>query len=303
VLVGIAVDYRKSPPATVASSMQGVLREVRRMRTATALLVVMVIAIGRAAAQEGEPVQDNSFLIEEAYNQDPGVVQHISMATVATTGSHDGVYTFTQEWPVGGLAHQLSYTLPWNRLDGSSGNGDMLVNYRYQLLGDSNAQVAIAPRVTLLLPTGDAAKGRGAGGGGLQLAFPVSIVLSPRWVIHLNGSYQRVLSARAPTLDGAVADTDALSAGQGLVFLATPDFNLMLEAVWARNETVTGPGRATSQDSVLLSPGIRWAYNLPGSLQIVPGIAVPFSVGYGGGGTPSLLLYLSFEHPFGRHSS
>ena len=24
------------------------------------------------------PIQDNSFLLEEAYNQDPGVVQHIS---------------------------------------------------------------------------------------------------------------------------------------------------------------------------------------------------------------------------------
>src|SRR5438270_5427206 len=32
----------------------------------------------RSKPQVSAPIQDNSFLIEEAYNQTPGVVQHIS---------------------------------------------------------------------------------------------------------------------------------------------------------------------------------------------------------------------------------
>ncbi len=53
-------------------------------------------------------IQDNSFLIEEAYNQEAGVVQHISTFTRLRGG--DWVYTFTQEFPVASLKHQLSYT-------------------------------------------------------------------------------------------------------------------------------------------------------------------------------------------------
>ena len=43
------------------------------------LLGVALLA-GALTAQEPPtpPIADNSFLIEEAYNQDPGVVQHIS---------------------------------------------------------------------------------------------------------------------------------------------------------------------------------------------------------------------------------
>ena len=63
-----------------------------------------------AAAEESQ-IQDNSFLIEEAYNQDPGVVQHIQTFSRATRGG-DWLYTFTQEWPAPNLKHQLSYTLP-----------------------------------------------------------------------------------------------------------------------------------------------------------------------------------------------
>ena len=48
--------------------------EVRR--AATALFLALT---GAAMAEEPEapPIQDNSFLVEEAYNQERGVVQHI----------------------------------------------------------------------------------------------------------------------------------------------------------------------------------------------------------------------------------
>ena len=67
---------------------------------------------------EGE-IQDNSFLIEEAYNQDPGMVQHINSFTRLRNG--EWVYDFTQEWPVPGVKHQLSYTIPVARVAGDAG--------------------------------------------------------------------------------------------------------------------------------------------------------------------------------------
>ncbi len=43
------------------------------------------------------PIQDNSFLIEEAYNQEAGVIQHISTFE-RDLETHDWLYAFTQEW-------------------------------------------------------------------------------------------------------------------------------------------------------------------------------------------------------------
>src|SRR4051794_6428190 len=55
-------------------------------------------AQGQGAAQ-GEPqIQDNSFFVEEAYNQERGVVQHISTFS-RMWNSKDWAYSFTQEWP------------------------------------------------------------------------------------------------------------------------------------------------------------------------------------------------------------
>ena len=106
------------------------------------VLALALAAPLAAFAAEG-PIQDNSFLVEEAYNQEDGVVQHINTFQ-RFRQSGDRVYTFTQEWPVGGLKHQLSYTIPVERLadsaDGRSGIGDVAINYRYQLVGDGEGR-------------------------------------------------------------------------------------------------------------------------------------------------------------------
>ncbi len=112
-------------------------------------------------------IQDNSFLIEEAYNQEPGVVQTIqTYARVAGTG--DWAYTLTQEWPVPDEKNQLSFTIPIQGLTGpigiARGLGDLALNYRYQLVGSGEAAVALSPRATLLVPTGDYRRALGSGG-------------------------------------------------------------------------------------------------------------------------------------------
>src|SRR5688500_14815818 len=82
------------------------------------------------------PIRDNSFLIEEAYNQPWGVVQHVSTFQ-RVRGAFGWGATFTQEWPAPSERHQLSYTIPIQRsmtLTGEhTGMGDIVLNYRYQV--------------------------------------------------------------------------------------------------------------------------------------------------------------------------
>ncbi len=87
-----------------------------------------------SSAQERLPIQDNSFLLEDAYNQEPGVIQHISFFS-RDRDTGESVYTFTEEWPARGQAHQLSVTVQALGLkdaaaDRRAGVGDTALNYR-----------------------------------------------------------------------------------------------------------------------------------------------------------------------------
>ncbi|HEY3220312.1 MAG TPA: hypothetical protein VGJ80_06245 [Gemmatimonadales bacterium] len=230
---------------------------------------VALLAVGLSGrAAVAQAIADNSFLIEEAYNQEPGVVQHIS-AWQRSLRSPAWGYTFTQEWPVGSQTHQLSYTIPLRRTErpSSTGLGDAAVNYRYQLRADD--RVALAPRLSLLLPTGSSARGLGTGHLGAQLNVPLSVTLAPSLVTHWNAGVT------------AVAQTTSYNLGASAIWLARSTFNVMLEVVW------------TAQDGahdVVVNPGIRWAHNCSSGLQIVPGVAFPDG--------KSAFVYLSFEHRF-----
>jgi len=274
-------------------------RRLRRALAGAAHAVVLLVAAEGAAADtppSPPPIQDNSFLLEEAYNQEPHVVQHIN------TFQHslrDGSwsYSLTQEWPLRSQRHQLSYTLPLEGGNGSAGIGSVALNYRLQLAGSGETRFACAPRFTILLPTGDETAGRGLGATGAQFDVPISVVAGPRWVFHANAGGTWVPSARNAT--GDRADIAGWNLGASTVFLAGPRGNALVEVLWTRFQTVVGPGRKSVEDSVLVSPGLRWAYNFKSGLQIVPGLALPLGVGPSRG-ERSLFLYLSFEHPFGR---
>ena len=261
------------------------------------LMLTLLAGETLAHAQQG-PIQDNSFLIEEAYNQDPGYVQHISaFSRYASSGGW--LYTFTQEWPLGGVKHQLSYTLPVqdvsSELAAAVGLGDVALNYRYQAVGASDAKVAFAPRLSLLVPTGKWKEGLGAGGVGLQLNLPLSWVWTSRVVTHWNAGITHTFSAHDETGDKAA--TNALNLGQSFVWLAARRVNLLLETVYARSQDVVSSGQTGVSEALYVSPGIRWCYDFKNGLQIVPGVAFPIGVGPSSG-DHAFLLYLSFEHPF-----
>ena len=250
-----------------------------------------------AASPQTAPIQDNSFLLEEAYNQEPGVVQHIS-SFLRNPSSGDWFYTFTEEWPVPGQKHQLSVTVPFQRIqaapDHASALGDIFLNYRRQLVGRGDARVAVAPRFSLILPVGDPHQLRGAGALGYQFNLPASVALGSSLVTHSNAGLTVTPGSHNDRADRA--DTLSWNLGQSVIWLVAPKFNVLVEVAYARYETVVGPGRTISVNSWLLNPGVRWAINCKNGLQVVPGLSAPIGVGPSRG-LRSLFLYLSLEHP------
>jgi hypothetical protein len=260
-------------------------------------VLALLLPTASARAQEG-PIQDNSFLVEEAYNQEAGVVQHISQF-YRLSPSRDWIYTFTQEWPLHGLKHQLSYSLPVQNLHSplaaAVGIGDVALNYRYQAIGTGEARVAVAPRLTLLVPTGQWKDRLGTGGLGLQLNLPVSWTWGRRFVTHWNAGVTHTFAAHDEA--GERAGTTAVSLGQSVVWLAAGRFNALLETVWTRSQDVVARDRTDPSQALYVNPGIRWSHDFRSGLQIVPGLAFPIGVGPSQG-DHGVLVYLSFEHPF-----
>ncbi|HWO00287.1 MAG TPA: transporter [Blastocatellia bacterium] len=275
----------------------------RLLFSAVMLMLLRPCALAQSPTSSPQTpgIQDNSFLIEEAYNQEPGVVQHINEFLRSKDGSW--VYTFTQEWPLFGQKNQLSYTIPVVKVEllpgVATGIGDIVINYRYQLVGNSESRVAVAPRFSILLPSGDARQQLGAGGTGLQFNVPVSVVINKSLVTHLNAGGTFTPAAKNEL--GEKAATASYNLGHSLIWLARPRFNVMLETIWNSVEVVAGPNKTERAQTLFISPGVRWAYNFKNGLQIVPGLAFPLGVGPTSG-SRSILFYLSFEHPFTKHA-
>ncbi len=257
------------------------------------LLLPALAAPLAALASDPAPIQDNSFLIEEAYNQEPGVIQHISGFNRSSGGAW--AYSFTEEWPVLGQTHQASVTFNYVQVaPGTRGVGDLALNYRWQAMGNGEAPVAVAPRLTLLVPTADAARGLGNGSMGVQVNLPVSVALSGSFVSHVNVGGTYVPSARASA--GGHGDLTSFSIGQSFVWLAHPRVNLLVEALYTKTEIAARAGVERSE-TLTVNPGVRAAIDFASGLQIVPGLSVPIGIGPSHGDA-AVFFYLSFEHPF-----
>ena len=272
----------------------------RSMMVAAGAVVIGMASVACGAEGTKVPkIADNSFLIEEAYNQEPGVIQHIN-AYQYNHEDHSWMYTFTEEIPVPDEKNQLSFTLPVEKVTGGgtgegkdeTGLGDVLLNYRYQLVGDD--RIAIAPRFSFVLPTGDSKKGLGDNNLGYQVNLPVSIDINPLWTMHWN--LGATYLDKAEDTVGNVANTLGLFYGVSAIACITPTFNLMLEVVGGTDEEVVGADETERSDWFVINPGMRFAINCKSGLQIVPGFSVPIGVGPSSGEV-AMLGYLSFEHP------
>jgi len=261
-------------------------------------LLLFAVLVPRASAQEfSEAIEDNSFFVEEAYNQEDRVVQHIFNGYYLSSAK-DMMYTFTQEWPMGGQTHQISYTIAYQTLSGrTSGLGDALVNYRYQLW-DEKDWCWIAPRLSIVLPTGKSAEGLGNGVVGLQISLPASKRWTNEFVAHVNVGATILPNVESATSGGnSVRRTlQTYSAGTSGIYLLSQNVNLMLEVLYSYSASPSESGTVEFSSATIVSPGIRCAINI-GRLQIVPGLAFPVMFT---STTRDLnfFAYLSFEHPF-----
>jgi DtxR family Mn-dependent transcriptional regulator len=244
-----------------------------------------------SASENPFKIEDNSFLVEEAFNQEAGIFQNIFGAARL---NGEWAATFTQEWPVASQTHQFSYTLAF--LDG--GVGDTLLNYRYQVLMEGPGRPAFAPRASLVVPTGRVEDSRGGGSYGLQVNLPFSKRHGEVYW-HWNGGFTWLPRAEVPAAfaTGRSERANLMSpflAGSA-IYALRPMFHLMVENVLLFEQSFDG--FETSRDTVYtLSPGFRGGWDV-GEAQIVTGAAVPIT--WGGGKTEAgVFLYFSYELPF-----
>jgi hypothetical protein len=268
-------------------------------------VAVWLVGAGVYAADEKpiDVIEDNSFLIEEAYNQEPGVVQHIFTAAYTKSGrTHGWDFSFTQEWPVFSQDHQFSYTIPSSHLvdEGSrvSGLGDVLLNYRYQLLYEGDSKPAVAPRFSLILPTGNRKKGMGNNVVGYQLNLPVSKKISDQLALHFNLGATILPHVKAPMDNNGNSAKKSLTSaniGGSAIYALFPRFNLMLEWVGNSDQSFSDSGKRERAFLSTISPGFRTAIVNEDKLQIVTGAAMPIGLNRKTDNFGAF-LYLSIEH-------
>jgi hypothetical protein len=263
-------------------------------------------------AEEREHIRDNSFFVEEAYNQEPGVAQHIfnwvGLWRYGRVHSRDSFFVYTMELPIHSQTHQFSFALPFEtffeQVDGGlpeeqGGLGNIFLNYRYQLLTEETAVVTMAPRVSLIVPSGDEGRGLGTGQTGFFFNLPVSKEMDP-FAFHFNLGFAVIPDVSVDLGNGLSSpgrDLRGFNLGCSAIWLASYDLNFLVELVGFWDEELDERGFRDHTSQVILNPGLRYAVYTEEALQWVLGISVPIGLSadapdYG------VFGYMSVEHPF-----
>lgn len=266
------------------------------------------LSIGNTAEKQPiEVLEDNSFLIEEAYNQEPSSVQNILVASFNNDSRRRGwTFNFEQEWPVFSQDHQFSFNVPsYHFVDGADrihGLGDVVIKYRYQALEEDERKPAFAPGFSIILPTGNRDRGIGNGSVGYEWHLPFSKKIGPRFAVHANGdiTYVPHVRARMGGSTGRLSPRRSLvsyNIGASGVFAIMPRLHLILEWLGEFEESINEAGKAKREFQPVISPGARAALFNAEKIQVVAGAAAPVGLNrkadnYGA------FLYLSFEHKF-----
>ena len=260
--------------------------------------------------EEPAHIRDNAFLVEEAFNQEPGVVQHIFnwiqvWDSTATGRTRDFVATYTMELPLGSQAHQFSFTVQsldgFEKPDGSppehqGGIGDTFLNYRYQLLADDDF-LWCAPRFSLIVPTGDERFGLGNGEVGYQLNLPVSRY-GERFDAHFNAGYTITPGVSAhPALPLIEHDLQGFNLGGSTFWKPRVNLHLFVEALALWSDEIDDFGGRTNVSQVFVNPGARYAVCQFEEVEWVLGVSVPVGLT---ADTPNIgvFAYMSVEHAF-----
>lgn len=230
---------------------------------ARSLLLLLLAAVTAVPVVGGEPsaIEDSNFMPETAWNRSDAVLQYTTFF-LGRAASHE----VTQEWAASSPRHQLSYTIPFYS-ERVTGLGDAAVNYRYQLVGSEESRLAIAPRVSVILPTRSSRFGEKS--SGLQVNVPISTTLGGRVASHTNIGASWY--ADRPQRE--------LNLSQQVAIAVSNQVTVTMDAAYT-----AGSGSRM----IVVRPGAQVAFDL-GGLQVAPGIAFPR-----GGGSEGVLLFVSF---------
>src|SRR6478735_4752284 len=254
------------------------------------LVFIICAATGFACAQEadtipkkgsylyyGQPsIEDNSMFIEEAFNQEAGIIQHISNFVF---NGKDFVYNYTQEIPLADVKHQFSFGVSYASLKGddntplngnylTKGLGDIYLNYRPLVMG-KNDWALVIPRFTAIVPTGNARYGLGTGGRGGQFNLAVTKRLNKAVTTHYNAGYTVMTKADhyTYTAEGEPVlayekNLTTKNIGASAIWLVKPKFNFMLEYVATFGQEMQDDGSLTKLNTAIINPGFRLAIDI-----------------------------------------
>lgn len=266
----------------------------------------------RKRPHEPEHIRDNAMLVEEASNQEPGVVQHIfdwvqQWDRTREAENRELIFVYTMELPLGSQTHQFSFTTSLQDLlerprggpaDHQGGVGDTLLNYRYQLLAD-DAFLWCSPRFSLILPTGDERFSLGNGQLGYQFNLPVS-KYGDRFDFHFNAGCTYIPGVSTLIADGTRSNRQDLrgyNVGVSVYWKPQTNLHFFVEVLALHNEELDDAGFRNHLNQVFINPGIRYAVCQFEEVEWVIGLGVPIGVSED---TPDigLFFYMSVEHSF-----
>lgn len=246
------------------------------------MLLLAFLAILFSPKMQSEETQltpailDNSFFVEQAMNQEEGVVQVIQNIVNFSKPEKFTFYTLTNEWPLAGYKHQLSFTLPYAAINNESSIGDLMLNYRYQLFYEEDWLFS-SPRLSLILPTGKKSAELGTGNWGAQINVPFSKRLNEPLLVHLNVGATYLFNANKVDEETSLPfnkNTFSGFYGVGIDWITTTYMNIMLEYFHTATNAAPTLNTTAWENEMILCPGARFAFNI-GKTQIVPGIAFP----------------------------
>lgn len=254
------------------------------------LLVILGSTLIFASLALAQKVEDNSFLVEEAYNQEEGVVQFIQLYQKDSRTKSWG-YTFINEFPMFSQTHQFSYEIPVAYNEGLEKTQvrDIKINYRAELI--RNEQFVATARFSTILPSGNVKFGFGSGKVGLETALLTSVQIHPKWTQHWN--FGAGFTPKAKNVLEDEADNSKYFWAVSQVYYATDMLNFMIEATGTTVSTTAGDGIVAWSTENLISPSVRYAIDYK-DWQFVPGLAFPIGLGETAGNNQTV-VYLSIE--------
>jgi hypothetical protein len=255
------------------------------------LVCIFALPFGVMAA-----IEDNSFLLEEAFNQEWGVYQFIQKYQTAKVAK-GYEYSFENEIPITDKTQQFSYEFAFGRPD-SAGHGaisDVTLNYRLQPYNKDG--VLLADRFGLILPTGRVDKNAGNGVYGFEFMQAGTIAINENFVTHFNFGFDVLPNAKTAGIDKR-RTLSSFTGGSSIIYLWKDNVNLLFEALLQSGQSTNPDGSKTADTTLTLNPGMRFAMDFEWQeTQIVPGISFPTEV-LNGPTEHGVLVYLSIEPKF-----